>query len=160
MRSMHPSLAPTQTRMSSSRPSRAFRGKSGSAISARVIPTRSTAPSDSTRSAWTGSTMRLAWKMGTPGTAALIAAASGTYTPIGNAMFGTTAACRAAVWAAPPTTERKSRSREAAGDLGHVLGRQATGGHLVARDTRADGPVAPDLTAHLAEHLEPEAHPV
>ena len=41
---MQPSLAPTQTRMSSSRPSTVFRGSSGSAMRARVIPTRSHTP--------------------------------------------------------------------------------------------------------------------
>ena len=33
--------------------------------------------------------MRPAWKIGIPGTAALMAAASGTKTPCGEAMFGT-----------------------------------------------------------------------
>src|SRR5256885_1353464 len=41
---MQPSLAPTQVRMSSSRPSRALRGSSGSAMSARVMPTTSISP--------------------------------------------------------------------------------------------------------------------
>ena len=48
---MQPSLAPTQTRMSSTRPSVVFRGSSGSAISARVIPTMSHTPAASAASA-------------------------------------------------------------------------------------------------------------
>ena len=48
-RPMQPSLAPTQVRMSSSRPSMAFFGISGSAIMARVMPTMSHMPEASTR---------------------------------------------------------------------------------------------------------------
>src|SRR3989441_517400 len=53
-RPMQPSLAPTQVRMSSSRPSIAFFGISGSAIIARVMPTRSHTPEASTVSACSG----------------------------------------------------------------------------------------------------------
>ena len=111
---MQPSFAPTHWRTSSSRPSRAFRGMSGSAMSARVIPTTSTDPSARIWSACTGSTMRVAWKIGISGTAALMAAASGTYTAFGNDMFGTAPAWRANVWAAPPMIERKSTRPDAA----------------------------------------------
>ena len=111
---MQPSFAPTHWRISPSRPSRAFRGMFGSAMSARVMPTTSIDPSARIWSACTGSTMRVAWKMGTSGTACLIAAASGTYTALGYDMFGTAPAWRANVWAAPPMIERKSTRPEAA----------------------------------------------
>ncbi len=51
-------------------------------------------------------------------------------------------------------------SGQAAGDLRHIGRGEATRGHLVARDPRADHPVAPDLAPDLPQDLEPEAHPV
>jgi len=62
-----PRSPPRHVRMSSSRPSRAFPGKVGIGDQPRrVIPTTSICPAATVRSAWTGSTMRLAWKIGTP----------------------------------------------------------------------------------------------
>ena len=57
-RPRQPSCMPTHIRMSSRRPSAAFRGIHGSAMRARVIATRSHAPSARRRSAWRGSTTR------------------------------------------------------------------------------------------------------
>ena len=37
--------------------------------------------------------MRLAWRIGIPGTASLMSLASGTKSPVAKLMFGTTAAC-------------------------------------------------------------------
>ena len=73
---MQPSLAPTHVRMSSSRPSIAFRGISGSAIMARVMPTRSHAPAASTDSACSGVLTRPARITGTRTTARVAAASS------------------------------------------------------------------------------------
>mgnify|MGYP003694401603 CR=1 FL=1 len=92
-----------------------------------------------------------------------MAAASGTKTPCGEAMFGTASGLqRQRVRRAADDRQEvhEPRGGEAAGDLRHVAGGEAAGGHLVTRDASAHHPVAPDLTPDLAEHLEAEAHPV
>ena len=73
---MHPSLAPTQTRMSPTCPAIAFRGISGSAIRARVMPTRSQTPAARAASASAGVTMRPATITGTRTTPRVRAARS------------------------------------------------------------------------------------
>src|SRR5439155_1068272 len=104
----------THVRMAPSGPSRVFRGRSGSARRARVVPTTSIWPAAACWSAWIGSTIRLACRIGREGAAFLIAAARGTYTAVGKLMFGTAAACKAYVWAPPPMIDRKSMSPDAA----------------------------------------------
>ncbi len=49
---------------------------------------------------------------------------------------------------------------QAARDLRHISRGEPTRGHLIARDPRADHPVAPDLAPDLPQDLEAEAHPV
>ena len=57
-RPMQSWLQEMQSRSSSTRPSRALRAVSGSAICCRTIPTRSQIPSASACSAWAGSLIR------------------------------------------------------------------------------------------------------
>src|SRR5712692_9037307 len=152
MRSMHPSFAPTHVRMSSSRPSRAFRGRSGSAMRARVMPTTSICPAAASWSAWIGSTIRLACRIGRAGAACLMAAARGTYTAVGKLMLGTAAEDRQEV--------HEPRRREAARDLGHVARAEAPGREFVAGDAGPDHEVASHLPPDRRQDLEGESHPV
>src|SRR6266508_2173233 len=64
--------------------------------------------------------------------------------------------------AAPDDREEvhETRGGQPAGDLGHVLGRQAAVGELVAGDPRADHEITPHLPADLGEDLQAEPHPV
>ena len=71
---MQPWLQPTQASTSAVRPWRAFSTRSGSAISARVMPTASASPEAIRRSAAATSTIRVAPITGTLPTAARISA--------------------------------------------------------------------------------------
>src|SRR4030095_14673894 len=169
---MQPSLAPTQVRTSSARPCRTLLGRSGSAMSARVITTMSIVPSAMTCSACAGSTMRPAWKIGRPGTAALIATTSGRKTPRGGGMVGAARACSGTVWGGAARVGRlgegggrgrpgvgapaddgeevhEPRGGEAPRDLRHVGGGETAAGHLVPPDARGPDAVAPDLAPRL-----------
>jgi hypothetical protein len=73
---MQPWLQPTQASTSSPRPLAAFSTSSGSAISARVIPTASAAPDSTSRSAALRSTTRVVAISGTSTAARTAASAS------------------------------------------------------------------------------------
>ncbi len=101
---MHPSLSPMQGR--AARPPRAFAGRSGSAMIARVIATRST-PLATHASAIAGSTLRPATTTGTP-SAARKRRARSLKTPSGCSSPGTKYAVDRRVAPVPPLTLNRS----------------------------------------------------
>ena len=86
---MQPWLQPTQGMTSAAWSAAAFASRSGSAIIARVIPTRSTAPEATSASAASRSAMRVVPISGTAGIAARIGATGPAIASRGSGGGGT-----------------------------------------------------------------------
>ena len=86
---MQPWLQPMHGMTSSTRPDAAFASRSGSAIIARVIPTRSTVPEPTRRSAASRSATREVPMSGTPGIAARMTATGPAIASRGSGGGGT-----------------------------------------------------------------------
>ena len=153
---MQPSLRPMQGR--AARPARAFAGRSGSAMIARVIATRST-PLATHASAIAGSTLRPATMTGTP-TASRKRRARSLKTPSGQLVAGHEVRGRqprrARAAAHAEQVDRAGR-REAARHLDQLVGAEPAGQALIDRHPEADDEVVGDRGAHGFQHLAAEA---
>src|SRR3954452_24836385 len=162
---MQPWLHPTHGITSVSRPAAAFAARSGSAIIARVIPTRSTAPEATSRSAASRSATRVVPISGTPGIAARIGATGPAIASRGSGGGGTMYVEPRYVAECPSAAETKSISllaQSAAATSAHRSGPPPPGPRppgvdLATREPHADRDVRAGRFAHRREDLAREA---